>query len=108
LAELPKALGECGGGDGVATKEVDVGVAEGAEAGDVLVLDWDALGAELVDGGRQVAGVPQRDGVDDQAERGELVFLAFAVGWRIWPTPPFGGDDPGLGAGDDVDQQSRM
>jgi hypothetical protein len=35
------------------------------EPGDVLVLDWDALGAELVDGGRQVAGVPQRDGVDD-------------------------------------------
>lgn len=34
------------------------------EPGDVLVLDWDALGAELVDGGRQVAGVPG-DGVDD-------------------------------------------
>jgi len=30
----------------------------------------------LVDGGRQIAGVPQRDGVDDQAECGELVFLA--------------------------------
>jgi hypothetical protein len=50
FAELPKALGGCGGGDGVAAQEVDVGVAEWAEAGDVLVLDWDALGAELVDG----------------------------------------------------------
>jgi hypothetical protein len=55
FAELPKVLGGCGGGDGVAAQEVDVGVAEGAEAGDVLVLDWDTLGAELVDGGRQVA-----------------------------------------------------
>ena len=66
-----------------------MGVAEGAEAGDILVLDWDALDAELVDGGRQVAGVPQRDGVDDQAERGELVLLALAKGWRIWPPPPW-------------------
>jgi hypothetical protein len=50
FAELPKALSGCGGGDGVATQEVDVGVAERTEAGDILVLDRDALGAELVDG----------------------------------------------------------
>ncbi|WP_250907658.1 hypothetical protein [Nonomuraea sp. NEAU-A123] len=52
FAELPEALGGCGGGDGVAAQEVDVGV---AEAGGALVLDWDALGTELVDGGRTPA-----------------------------------------------------
>ena len=50
FAELPNALGGRGGGDGVAAQEVDVGVAELTEAGDILVLDRDAPGAELVDG----------------------------------------------------------
>ncbi|ASU84074.1 hypothetical protein CDO52_15910 [Nocardiopsis gilva YIM 90087] len=50
FAELPKALGGCGGGDVVAAQEIDVGVAERTEAGDIPVLDRDALGAELVDG----------------------------------------------------------
>lgn len=54
-------------------------VLERGEAGDVLVLDVVALGAELGDGGIQVAGVPQDDGVEDQAERGELILLALAV-----------------------------
>jgi hypothetical protein len=34
--------------------------------------------AELVEGGVLVAGVPQHDGVDDEAEGAELVFLPFA------------------------------
>lgn len=38
-----------------------------------------ALGAELGDGGVQVAGVLQDDGVEDQAEGGELVLLALAA-----------------------------
>ncbi len=63
----------------VAAQEVDVPVLERREAGDVLVLDVVALGAELDDGSVQVAGVPQDDGVEDEAEGGELVLLALAV-----------------------------
>lgn len=63
----------------VAAHEVDVPVFERGKAGDVLVLDVEALGAELGDGGVQVAGVPQRDGVEDQTEGCELVLLALAV-----------------------------
>jgi hypothetical protein len=37
------------------------------------------VAAEVVEGGVLVAGVPQHDGVDDEAEGAELVFLAFAV-----------------------------
>lgn len=48
-------------------------VLERREAGDVLVLDVVALGAELCDGSVPVAGVPQGDGVEDEAEGGELV-----------------------------------
>lgn len=54
-------------------------VLERGEACEVLVLDVVALGAELGDGGVEVAGVPQDDGVEDQAEGGELVLLALAV-----------------------------
>jgi len=57
-----------------------VGVSERGQPGDVLVLDRIAAVAELGDGGVQVAGVPQGDGVDDDAQRAELVFLSFAVG----------------------------
>jgi hypothetical protein len=63
----------------VAAQEVDVPVLERGEAGDVLVLEVVALGAELGDGGVQVAGVPQDHGVEDQPEGGELVLLALAV-----------------------------
>jgi hypothetical protein len=38
------------------------------------------LGTELAEGGVGVAGVPQHNGVEDQAERAELVLLPFAVG----------------------------
>ena len=54
-------------------------VAKGRQTGRVGVVHWVALGAELGDGGVGVAGVPQGDGVEHQAERAELVFLAFAV-----------------------------
>jgi hypothetical protein len=55
-------------------------MAERAEPGDVFVFDRDSLGAQLVDCGRKVAGDPQRDGVDDQAEHRKLIFLPFALG----------------------------
>jgi len=37
------------------------------------------VAAQVVEGGVLVAGVPQDDGVDDEAEGAELVLLAFAV-----------------------------
>jgi hypothetical protein len=48
-----------------------------------------ALGAELGDGGVQVAGVPQDDGVEDQSEAGELVLCPSRYACRIWPRPPW-------------------
>ena len=55
--------------------------------GDVFALDVVALGAELGDGGVEIAGVPQDDGVEDQAERGKLVLLALAVCLADLPAP---------------------
>jgi len=46
---------------------------------DVGVLDGVAVEAELGQGGVEVAGVPQHDGIEYEAKRTELVFLAFAV-----------------------------
>ncbi len=37
------------------------------------------VATELGEGGVEVAGVPQHDGVEDEAEGAELVFLAFPV-----------------------------
>jgi hypothetical protein len=44
------------------------------------VLDATTVASPLLMLCVDVAGVPQHDGVEDQAERGELIFLAFAVG----------------------------
>ena len=55
-------------------------VPERGQPGDVLVVHGLAAAAQVLDDGVEVARVPQHDGVEDQAERGELVFLAFAVG----------------------------
>jgi hypothetical protein len=38
------------------------------------------LPAQALDDGVEVTGIPQHDGVEDQAEGGELIFLAFAIG----------------------------
>ncbi|GHA00414.1 hypothetical protein GCM10010371_69520 [Streptomyces subrutilus] len=51
---------------------------ERGEAGDVLVQDVvlalvGGQGAQLLDGGVHVAGGPRHRGVEDQAERAELV-----------------------------------
>ncbi|WP_407941393.1 hypothetical protein, partial [Nonomuraea cypriaca] len=50
-----------------------MGVTKRAEPGGVLVFDRDAVGAQLVDGGRQVLRVPQRDRVDDKTKSRQLV-----------------------------------
>ena len=57
-----------------------MGVGQRRQPSGVLVGHLVSLGAELVDGGAGVAGVPQHHGVQDQAERAKLVFLAFPVG----------------------------
>lgn len=67
------------GGEAVAAEQVQVAVLERGEPGDVLVPDLVALDFQLGDGGVDVAGCPERDGVEDQAERAELVLRAVAV-----------------------------
>ena len=54
-------------------------VAEGAEAFDVLVADGVPGVGELAEGPLGVDGVVERDAVDDQPERGQLLFLAVVV-----------------------------
>jgi hypothetical protein len=48
-------------------------VLERGEPGDILVTDLVALGAELGDRGVDVARRSGHDGVEDQAERAELI-----------------------------------
>jgi hypothetical protein len=66
-------------GEGVAAQQVDVFVAERGQPDGVGVGDRLPGRAQRPHRGVDVAGVPQHDGVDDQAERAELVFLAFPV-----------------------------
>src|ERR1035441_1537897 len=68
------------GGEGVATQAVEVRVPERGQPGDSLVAHGLAAAAQALDDGVEVTGIPQHDGVEDQAEGGELMFLAFAVG----------------------------
>ncbi len=63
----------------VAAEQVDVVVTERGEPLDVGVVDGVAVAPELGEGGVEVAGVLQHNGVEDQAEGAELVFLAFPV-----------------------------
>ncbi|GAA4519377.1 hypothetical protein GCM10023096_40310 [Nonomuraea ferruginea] len=44
LAELPQAFGRCGGGDGVAAQDVEMGVTERGQPAGVLILDREASG----------------------------------------------------------------
>ncbi len=53
--------------------------AEWRESFDVGVVDLVPGLSEVVEGGLGVDGVPEGDGVDDEAEGRELVFLAFSV-----------------------------
>jgi hypothetical protein len=55
--------------------------AQRAESLDVLVAGFVAgCGGDLIEGALGVDRVVEDDGVDDQAKRAELLFLAFAVG----------------------------
>ena len=65
----------------VAAEQVDVVVNERGKPLDVGVLGGVAARAELGEGGVEVTGVPQHDGVEDEdeAEGAELVLLAFPV-----------------------------
>ena len=54
--------------------------AQRAEPLDVDVVDLQAGGGEVVEGALGVDGVVEGDAVDDEAERGELFFLAVVVG----------------------------
>lgn len=60
-------------------QHVDVLADEGREPGAVVVTNFGAVGAELGEGGVHVAGVEQHEGLDDESEGTDLVFLAFAV-----------------------------
>jgi len=62
----------------VTAEQVDVVVNERGEPLDVGVVRVSAR-PELGEGGVEVAGVPQHDGVEDEAEGAELVLLAFPV-----------------------------
>lgn len=68
------------GGCEVGAGEDDVAVAEGAEALDVVAVDGVAVGVEFVEGALGVDGVVEGDAVDDEAQSGELFFLALTVG----------------------------
>ena len=68
--------------------EVEVVVAQGAEAGDVVVADGDAGGLGDCEGPVEVGGVPQHDGVDNQAEGAGLVVLSFPVGPPLLSVSP--------------------
>ena len=54
---------------------------ERRDPGDVGIADAPALVGELVDGGLDVGRVPQRDGVQRQAEGAELLFLFVPMGF---------------------------
>jgi hypothetical protein len=59
--------------------DVEVVADERREPRDILISDVAAFGAELVQRGVHVAGVPEHDAVQDEAERAELVFHPLVV-----------------------------
>ncbi|GLX41889.1 hypothetical protein Sros01_79610 [Streptomyces roseochromogenus] len=61
------------------TASAEAAVLERGEPGDVLVPDLVALGAEPGGCGGRVHRHPERDGVEDRAERAELVLHPGAV-----------------------------
>jgi hypothetical protein len=63
----------------VAAVEVDRGVAERGESGDVGGVGVVSVGGEVVEGCLSVHGLPQHNYVDHDAESVELVFLSDLV-----------------------------
>ncbi len=58
----------------------DVLVLQRGEPREVLVADFAAVAAEVADRVVHVLGVSEHEYVERESERGELVFLALAVG----------------------------
>ena len=69
------------GGEAVSAEQVEVLVFERGEPGHVLVSDLVALGAELSDSSVDVSGRPEHDGVQNQAQRAELVPIPSRYAW---------------------------
>ena len=63
------------GGEGVAIQAVEVRVPERGQPGGSLVAHGLAAAAQALHDGVEVTGIPQHDGVEDQAESGELIFV---------------------------------
>jgi len=59
--------------------DVDVFVSQRRKPADGCVVNRVTCSAEFVECGADVAGVPQHDGVDDEAENAELVFFSLPV-----------------------------
>lgn len=72
-------LGTPAGGLKVAAVGNDVGVCQGRDAGEVLVLHLVPGGAELVDDASNVDGIPDQYGIGEQAEAAGLVHHLFVV-----------------------------
>jgi hypothetical protein len=66
--------------EGERPEHQDVLVLQRREPGEVLVVDFAAVAAEVADGVVHVLGVPEHEDVERESECGEQVFLAFAVG----------------------------
>ena len=81
-----RSRGACG--ERVAAQHIDVFRDQRRQAMHVLVCNVVAAVAEPGQCGFQVAGVPQDDGVQNQAKGAELVFLAFPVGLPYLAPPP--------------------
>ncbi len=81
VAQRPElaASDRVGQREGVSAKHIDVVEAERRQPCHVLVAHVVALGAEPVQRCVHVDRVPENDDVHNQAERAELVLLAFAI-----------------------------
>lgn len=69
----PQPAGQVRELEGVPAQHVDVVPHKRREAGDVLVPDVEAVGAELGDGGVHVPGVEEDQGVGHESEGADLV-----------------------------------
>jgi hypothetical protein len=86
LAERAEAFGDLVEVEVVAAVDVDVFCHGRPEVGNVVVVDLEAVGAELFDGRSEEAGVEGGDAVDDECEAqglgrlvGELAVADVAV-----------------------------
>ena len=50
-------------------QQIDVAETQGREPGQILCFDAHAAGLQVGDGGVEVPGVPEDDGIDDESER---------------------------------------